>query len=503
MNQELVLTQNVLQAISFPLALFIFSRIVLAEYTKKINLNPLLTYIVFVLVFLPIFWVPFSIRIFFYFLGIFLVLLLNYRFNLYQNFWMTTLYLVMALSMELILMVTFYPFVSEFLKIQESILSYVVTHVVIVIMISFSSMLLKNKFNKFMKSSTIVKKYQITYPLIVLSAMMLCSLIMTLVLTDIIDFRVNAYVSMFFLFLIFLFSVIAVITIDKYLKHKNEIESLKLKLIQFKQSEDALSNNDFFEQSIEFDLMNSDIGVKIFESFTLDSLLYKSRNSSIYLMGDKEDEAQFTMKVIEKKEGINYDFEGLKNIAHHSIIPISEIVIGEKYHYIIKPYVKGVDLNRYVLNKGPVDNPLLKKIIVQLVNVLDDLHSRIDPIVYRDLKPSNIIFNPEKESIHLIDIESVRKFESNKTSDTFIIGSRGYSPPEQYGFSQTLPQSDIYALGATIYYLATGMEPDFVQISNDNNLSELPESLKAIIKKCMSFNPQDRYGSVSEILQLI
>ncbi|MDW7661704.1 MAG: hypothetical protein SCL54_09835, partial [Bacillota bacterium] len=421
MNQELVMTQNVLQAISFPLALFIFSRIVLKEYTKKINLNPLLTYIVFVLVFLPIFWVPFSIRIFFYFIGIFLVLLINYRFNMYQNFWMTTLYLVMALSIELIFMVTYKPFETEFLKIQESSLSFVVGHIVIVTMISLSSKLLKNRFNRFMKNSDIVKKYQITYPLIVFSAMVLCSLIMTLVLTDIIDFRVNAYISMFFLFLIFVFSVFAVITIDKYLQNKNEMESLKLKLIQFKQSEDALSNNDFFEQSIEYDLMNSDIGVKIFESFTLDSLLYKSRNSSIYLLGDKEDEAKFTMKVLEKKEGINYDFEGLKSIFHSAIIPISEIAEGEKYHYIIKPYVKGVDLNRYVLNNGPMDNPLLNKIIVQLVNVLDDLHSRIDPIVYRDLKPSNIIFNPEKESIHLIDIESVRKFESNKTSDTFII----------------------------------------------------------------------------------
>lgn len=281
------------------------------------------------------------------------------------------------------------------------------------------------------------------------------------------------------------------------------MDKLKIKFESFKQSKEALTNNDFFEESIEFDLMHSDIGVKIFPSFTLESLIYKSRNSSIYLLGDKEEETQFTMKVIEKKAGINYDFEGLKNIVHQAIIPISQIGEGEKYHYIIKPYVQGVDLNHYVLENGPVDYPLLKKIIIQLVKVLDDLHSRIDPIVYRDLKPSNVIFNPENETIHLIDIESIRKFESSKTSDTFIIGSRGYSPPEQYGFSQTLPQSDIYALGATIYYLATGMEPDFVLISNDNNLSDLPESLRAIIKKSMSFNPQDRYGSISEILQLI
>ncbi len=502
MNNDLVLLQNVLQAISFPLALFIFSRIVLTDYTKKINLNPVLTYFVFVLVFLPIFWVPFSIRIFFYFMGIFFTLLINYKLNIYQYFWMTTLYLLMVSINEIILMVTVYPFISNFFKIQENIL-YVVNHVVIVAVVSISSELLKNRFNRFMKTSEIVKNYQITYPLIVFSTMMLVSLVMTLVLTEVIDFRVNTYVSMFLVFLIIIFSVIAVITIDKYLKNKNEMESLKLKLIQFKQSEEALSNNDFFEKSIEFDLMNSDIGVKIFESFTLDSLLYKSRNSSIYLLGDQEDETQFTMKVIEKKEGIGYDFEGLKNIVHPAIIPISEIVEGEKYHYIIKPYVQGVDLNQYVLENGPISNPILNKIIMQLVSVLDDLHSRIDPIVYRDLKPSNVIFNSENETVHLIDIESVRKFESSKTSDTFIIGSRGYSPPEQYGFSQTLPQSDVYAMGATIYYLATGIEPDFVHISNGIHESDLSESLKAIIKKCMSFNPQDRYGSIREILPLI
>jgi serine/threonine-protein kinase len=501
MDQNPALYQNILQAITFPLALFLFSRIVLTEHTKKINLHPMLIYFIFVLIFLPIIWIPFSIRVFFYFLGTFFILLINYKINIYQSFWLVTLYLLMTTMLEIISLAAIQPLILGIFKLNE-ISEIIVAQVLIVIMIFFSSNLLKNRFNRFMKNSNLVKKYQITYPLIVLSAMVMISLLMTLVLYDVIQFRVNMLISIVFVFLITLFSVISVIIIDKYLKNKNEMENLKSNLMHFKALKETQTNNYFFEQSIEFDLMHSDIGVKIIESFTLDSLLYKSRNSSIYLLGDKE-ETQYTMKVIEKKEGIAYDFEGLKSILHPLIVPVSEIGEGEKYHYILKPFVKGVDLNRYVFENGPLEHPLLVKIIIQLASVFDDLHTRKEPIVYRDLKPSNIIFNSENETIRLIDIESIRKYESSKTSDTFIIGSRGYAPPEQYGFSQTLPQSDIYAMGATIYYLATGVEPDFVFISNEIHLSDLPESLKVVIKKCMSFNPKDRYGSVSEILSLI
>lgn len=489
---------NLMTLISFSLAIAFFSSIVLSDYESKTLNNKWLRLAVYFITFIPIFIIPFSIRIVYFFLGVFFLTKVTYRISVYQTFWFTTLYMLQAILLELFILIAFDKVLTQFNFDIQSIIS----QSIMLILVCVAALYIKKPYVKFIEQSHIVKNYQITYPVVIVSFMFFFSIYISLILVDIVNFRVKLVSSVLFITLFIILAFAIILFADRNLKTKNELEKMKHRMLKFKGDQENAALNDAFTESIEFDLFNSNTGGKISEHFRLHRLLYRSTNSNIYLLKDLAEEQQFTLKVIEKRDGILYDFESLKDIQHPSIVPILLTAEGEKYHYVVKPYVNGLDLRHYVEKQGPLDSEKLKKIGLQIITILDALHSRKEPVIYRDLKPSNIIYNEAEGRIHLIDLESIRKFCANKSSDTFIIGSRGYTPPEQYGFSQTLPQSDIYAFGATLYYLLTGNEPDYRTISTHTHASNQPNAYFDIIKKCMAFNPDDRYGSIGELTAL-
>src|ERR1051326_3610870 len=95
---------------------------------------------------------------------------------------------------------------------------------------------------------------------------------------------------------------------------------------------------------------------------------------------------------------------------------------------------------------------------IQLATVLGYLHSHQPPIVFRDLKPSNIMLTPDGR-LYLIDFGIARFFKPGQAKDTAPFGSSGYAAPEQYAKAQTTPQADVYSLGATLHQLLSGIDP--------------------------------------------
>lgn len=141
--------------------------------------------------------------------------------------------------------------------------------------------------------------------------------------------------------------------------------------------------------------------------------------------------------------------------------------------------------------------------IKQLCDVLGYLHSQNPPIIYRDMKPANIMLKPDG-NITLIDFGTAREFKEKNLADTTCLGTMGYAAPEQFGgMGQTDGRTDIYCLGATLYHLVTGKnpcEPPYeIRPIREINPS-LSGGLERIILKCTQPNPANRYQNAAELM---
>lgn len=229
--------------------------------------------------------------------------------------------------------------------------------------------------------------------------------------------------------------------------------------------------------------------------------------SRVYLAENIRLGTLWAIKEIEKKPDTKLDFYTepniLKKLNHPSLPRIFDIIEDEKSIYIIVDYIEGESLDRVLAREGKFPESIILKWARQLCDVLNYLHCfSPNPIIYRDMKPSNIILTADG-SIKLIDFGIAREYKSGSESDTIYIGTRGYAAPEQYGGGQTNVATDIYSLGVTLYHLATGRspnEPPYEIMPVRDIDKSLSSELEHIISTCTKINPADRYQSVRDIL---
>jgi serine/threonine protein kinase len=199
--------------------------------------------------------------------------------------------------------------------------------------------------------------------------------------------------------------------------------------------------------------------------------------------------------------GVNFDFSAFQHLDHPNLVPLTEHLESEHFHILIKPYVSGIDLHTTVQRHGPLSGAALSALIDQLTSAIAYLHNREKALIFRDLKPSNIIVSETPTGLHftIIDIETMRKTQTDKTSDTYFVLSHGFSSPEQYGYQQSDPRSDIYSLGATLFYAITGEKPDLKSnLYRQLVKQKIPVSRATAlaIDKCLSFDPARRFRTI-------
>lgn len=150
----------------------------------------------------------------------------------------------------------------------------------------------------------------------------------------------------------------------------------------------------------------------------------------------------------------------LAHLQHPSLPSIFDHFEENGRWYLVMSFIQGETLEDYLSSKQDGKLPLdeVVDIGMQLCTVLGYLHHQQPPIIFRDLKPANIMRTSDGH-IYLIDFGIARHFKPGQTRDTMYIGSPGYAPPEQYGKAQTTPRSDVYSLGATLHQLLTGHDP--------------------------------------------
>src|SRR6266581_1829375 len=193
----------------------------------------------------------------------------------------------------------------------------------------------------------------------------------------------------------------------------------------------------------------------------------------------------------------------LTGLAHQSLPHIYDHFSEAGSRYLAMDFIEGETLEER-LGKTPGGRLPLEKALsigIQLCSVLDYLHTRQQPIIFRDLKPGNIMLTPGG-LVYLIDFGIARHFKAGQARDTAAFGSPGYAAPEQYGKAQTTPRSDIYGLGATLHQLLTGDDPSetpfkFAPLQS----SSVPIELANLIMQMVNMDANKRPTSIATVKQ--
>jgi WD40 repeat protein len=159
-------------------------------------------------------------------------------------------------------------------------------------------------------------------------------------------------------------------------------------------------------------------------------------------------------------EAFKREAQLLANLSHPGLPHIYDQFFEGSHWYLVMDYIEGETLDEHLrdspMKRLPAGEAL--EIGIKVCTVLDYLHTREPPIIFRDLKPANIMLTPDGRVV-LIDFGIARHFKPGQIRDTIAFGSPGYAPPEQYGKGQTTPRADIFSLGATLHQALSGCDP--------------------------------------------
>ncbi len=208
-------------------------------------------------------------------------------------------------------------------------------------------------------------------------------------------------------------------------------------------------------------------------------------------------------------EDINRAVENFKREArilaelHHTNLPkVYDYFVSKDKYFLVMDYIKGDDLLS-LLNRrsGGFPEEIVTKWLFQLCNVLDYLHTHDPPIIYRDVKPSNIMLREKDKSLILIDFGiAVISGGTLPLKKRDSLGTLGYVSPEQCD-GKASPAGDIYSLGATAYHLLTGhLPPMFAESTLKEKKEDISEELEKIIFRCLKKNAGERYQNIKDLL---
>ena len=255
------------------------------------------------------------------------------------------------------------------------------------------------------------------------------------------------------------------------------------------------------------------VGQTIDDKYEILKLIGQGGMSKVYLAMDKRLNKQWAIKEIEKKakdknneiviQSAIAEANLIKQLDHLAIVRIVDIIDNGDVIYIIEDYIEGETLSTILENNGAQPQELVIEWAMQICEALEYLHTRKPPIIYRDMKPANVMLKPDG-NIKIIDFGIAREYKDQSLADTVSLGTKGYAAPEQFGGrGQTDARTDVYCLGVTLYHLLTGQNPceppyEIYPIRHWN--PQLSAGLEAIIQKCSQLNPADRYQSCAELL---
>lgn len=230
--------------------------------------------------------------------------------------------------------------------------------------------------------------------------------------------------------------------------------------------------------------------------------------SRIYLGIHERANKQWAIKVIDQtaplvrnnKKILLQEPYMMMQFNHPAIPKVVDVIEDEQYIYIIREYIEGKTLSNILKERGTIPVDTAVAWTIQLCEALHLLHTHNPPYVFRDMKPGNIMLQPDG-NLKLIDFGLAMVYDPSKQDDT-VMGTRGYAAPEQYAGESDF-RSDIFGLGMTLHYMLTGVDPcqppyeaQPIRMINP----ELPHRLEEIVNRCIQRNPDGRFQSCEELI---
>ncbi len=239
------------------------------------------------------------------------------------------------------------------------------------------------------------------------------------------------------------------------------------------------------------------------------SIVYLARNNRMNMQlavkeikNDGSKSTEVLLKGLEREANI------LKDVDHPVIPRIIDIVKHSGTICVVMDFIEGENLADKLKEVERFSQDKVIEWGLELASALEYLHSMNPPIIYRDMKPSNVMLKPDG-GVKLIDFGTAKTYDIENNADTTALGTRGYAAPEQFGDAQgrgiykTDARTDIYNLGATLYHMVTGknpQEPPYEMVPIREVDPMLSTGLEQIILKCTKPNPNERYQSCSELI---
>ncbi len=196
--------------------------------------------------------------------------------------------------------------------------------------------------------------------------------------------------------------------------------------------------------------------------------------------------------------------EILAHLNHSSLPHIYQQFAEQGRRYLVMEFIKGETLEQrwqtYQQRRQHMPIEQVLDICRQLCAVLDYLHTQQPPVIFRDLKPANIMLTPQGQ-VYLIDFGIARLFKPGQVKDTTALGSPGYAPPEQYR-QATSPRSDIYSLGATLHQILTNEDPSQNPFHFKPFSLHMPD-LEALVMDMTETDEHQRPASMKSVQQIV
>ena len=253
-----------------------------------------------------------------------------------------------------------------------------------------------------------------------------------------------------------------------------------------------------FNSSYEKEIQSIKLPERLRQDYRITDCLKESEIKKLYLLESTE-KSYYVLKMfqIEYSSLLENEYHVMQQLFEVKNCPVPEpedYWTDENHAYFLRKYIDGSSLFSLYESGYFSTNERILKMSMELCRIIEVLHEEKPPIIHRDVKPENFIWNKKEEKLYLIDCDSARYYKEGQERDTFFLGTPEHAAPEAYGYAQCDVRSDVYGIGKTILYMCCGRTDD--EAVKDGSVSR---ELQKIIKKCVAFAPEERYPKVRQI----